>query len=394
MKTPPATPGLLRPGMVAPRYDGSGLAGVLPAVAGALGVTLPGHAEIVPSPGVPTSGEALVLPAAERVCVVLVDGLGYDNLAERAGHAPFLRSMLGEIRPVTTVFPSTTAAALGALGTGTSPGRTGMVGYTQRIAGRLANMVSWEGAPNPEHVQREPRILSVVANAGVNVTSTGPERFAGSGLTRAALAGGRYLGAQSLDARVDVAVSALRRPGLVYLYWGDVDKVGHHHGWQSWQWGDALSDLDRAFSRLARSLPVGTLVVLSADHGMVDVDPALRWDIAEISALADEVDLVGGEPRCVHLYTSAPSAVADRWRSVLGSHALVLERGEAVAAGLFGPDVADHVMTSLGDVVVAMAGRATVVDSRTQTSAAMALVGVHGSLTEQEMRIPLLTWTV
>ncbi len=385
-------PEVLPDGLLAPRYDGLALSSVLPAAGGALGV------DLTTATGTRSTQARtdLALPTADRVCVVLVDGLGHANLSERAGHAPFLRSLLASSRVLTSSFPSTTAAAIGTFGTGTSPGRTGMLGYTQRnaVTGRLANMVSWEGAAPPQELQQEPPVLEQVAATGREVLSVGPARFAGSGMTVAALRGARYVAAESIADRVDTVAWELTAPGLVYLYWGDVDKAGHHYGWRSRQWGDALSDLDRELGRLARSLPHGTLLLVTADHGMVDVDRSQRWDVARTPALDRGVALVGGEPRAVHVYTHADqaSAVAGRWSEVLGDAALVALREDAVAAGWFGP-VAEHVLPTIGDVVVAMRGRATVVDSRTQTPASMQLVGVHGSLTRTEMQVPLLVTT-
>jgi hypothetical protein len=385
-------PEVLPDGLLAPRYDGLALSSVLPGAAGALGL------DLTTATGTSSlrARSDLGLPAADRVCVVLVDGLGHANLTERAGHAPFLRSLLGASRVLTSSFPSTTAAAIGTFGTGTSPGRTGMLGYTQRdtVSGRLANMVSWDGAADPRDLQQEPPVLERLAEAGVEVSSVGPARFAGSGMTVAALRGARYLAAESIADRVDTVAFELTAPGIVYLYWGDVDKAGHHHGWRSRQWGDALSDLDRELGRLARSLPHGTLLIVTADHGMVDVDRSKRWDVAKTPELRRGVDLVGGEPRAVHVYARPDQAasVAARWASVLGDDAIVALREDAVAAGWFGP-VADHVLPAIGDVVVAMRGRATVVDSRTQTAASLQLVGVHGSLTRTEMQVPLLVTT-
>jgi hypothetical protein len=114
----------------------------------------------------------------------------------------------------------------------------------------------------------------------------------------------------------------------------------------------------------------------------VGTDPALAADVA----------LVAGEPRALHVHLvpdADPEVVAARWTDVLGDAAVVLTREQAVGAGLFGP-VSAHVGPLLGDLVVATAGRATVVDSRTQTPASMQLVGVHGSLTTAELRVPLL----
>lgn len=367
--------------LVTPAGDRPSLSSLLPALAGAVGAP-------DAQPGL------LGLPQAERVCLVLVDGLGHVNLSERAGHAPFLRGLVRESEPLTSTFPSTTATAIGSLGLGAGPGTTAMLGYTVRDpdTGRLGNLVSWTDLPPAREWQPQATVFERLVASGVGVTSVGPARFAGSGLTEAALRGATYRVAESLADRVDATLDALRRPGLTYLYWGDVDKAGHHHGWGSWQWGDALAELDGELGRLARRLPRGTLLVVTADHGMVDVDRSARWDAATHPLLAADVALVAGEPRASHLHLregADAAAVADRWRSVLGDNAVVVTRDEAVTAGWFGP-VGDRARRVIGDVVVAMTGRATVVDSGTQTPASLDLVGVHGSLTRHEMLVPFL----
>lgn len=383
---PSTVPGRLADaGLVLPDYAGPSLSGLLPAVADALGV---------PTTDGPARRAQLGLPGTHRVCVVLVDGLGYANLTERSGHAPFLRSLLDGAAPLSAGYPSTTAASMGTFGTGTGPGRTGLVGYTVRNPrdGRLANMVSWDGLGPARDWQREPTVFETLVAHGVTVTTVGPGKFMGSGLTEAALRGGGYRAAESLADRVDAALRLLREPGLVYLYWGDVDKTGHHEGCGSWQWGDQLEALDSELRRLVRSLPTGASLVVTADHGMVDVDPARRWDVATTPALAADVALVAGEPRALHVHLDAgadPAGVAARWSETLGDAAVVLTGDEAVGAGLFGP-VSAHVRPLIGDLVVATAGRATVVDSRTQTPASLRLVGVHGSLTPAEVQVPLL----
>lgn len=371
-------------GFCPPALDGRHLGAVLPAVGAALGVDLPGGAH---------AREVFGLPSAQRVCVVLVDGLGQQMLAERAGHAPFLRRLLPTGVELTVGYPSTTAASMGLFGTGCAAGRTGLAGYTVRnpVTGGLANLVSWQGVEPASQWQREPALLERIA-LDLPVASVGPARFAGSGLTVTALHGGLYLAAESMAARVDRTVRQLAAPGLVYLYWGDVDKVGHQRGWQSPEWGDALAALDHELGRLARSLPAGTLLVITADHGMVDVDHAQLVDVATTPDLAAEVALVAGEPRASHVHVTPGAdidAIAGRWRGVLGARAVVATRDEAVSAGWFG-SVADDVRPVLGDLVVAATGRAGVVDSRTQTAHSLALIGMHGSMTPGEMLVPLL----
>ncbi|GMA33929.1 alkaline phosphatase family protein [Demequina litorisediminis] len=252
--------------------------------------------------------------------------------------------------------------------------------------------MSWEGAYDAKEWQPHPSLLEAGQAHGVSVTTIGKPRFEGSGLTTAALRGGTFVGAEGLDARVDAALSAARKPGVTYLYWAEIDKAGHHHGWGSDAWVAALEDADRALRRLASSLPRGATMVATADHGMVNVTDAPRWDVAESAPLREGVALVAGEPRAMHLHLARPeeaATVAQRWTEELGDSAVVATRDEAREHRLFGPLDAS-VVDRIGDVVVAMAGRASVVDSRTQTRASLSLVGMHGSLTPAELRVPLM----
>jgi hypothetical protein len=314
-------------------------------------------------------------------------------LTERAGHAPFLRGLQASTRVLTVGYPSTTAVSMGVFGAGAGAGRTGLAGYTVRnpSTGRLANLVSWEGAGSPEDWQQVPTVMEQVAATGLPVTSVGPATFAGSGLTRAALRGGGYVAAESLADRVDAALFELSAPGLVYLYWGDVDKTGHQFGWRSREWSDALAATDRELRRLARSLPRDTVLLVTADHGMVDVDRRQLVDVARTPALSRDVVLVAGEPRASHVHVTPGTAerVVERWRETLGEAAVVALREDAVAAGWFGP-VEDRLLPVIGDLVVAATGRAGVVDSRTQTPHSLELRGMHGSFTPGEMLVPLV----
>ncbi len=371
-------------GMVVPDYGGAELGAVLPASLAAIGA-----ASVVRGRKASADQARLGVRDARHVCTVLVDGLGRAQLDARRGHARFLNGLEGTT--ATAGYPTTTAASLALFGTGQTSGQTGMTGYTVRNprTGKLANLITWDGAEPAEDWQRQPSLLEEAALAGVNVTTLGKARFAGSGLTHAVLRGGQFVGAERLADRIDVALGAMRKPGVSYMYWGEIDGAGHAHGWQSDEWVQALEDADRELARLASTMPLGSELVITADHGMVDVTGAPRWDVAETPALAEGVTFVAGEPRALHLYADDPDAVVARWQEVLGADAVVGTRDDAVAAGVFG-EVAPHVLDRIGDVVVAMAGRATVVDSRVQSPASMGLIGVHGSLTPEELYVPVL----
>lgn len=370
-----------------PSYAAGSLADVLPAVASALGVPISRVGASAP--------EWAHFPECRRAVVVLVDGLGYELLRRRGGHAPWLRSHLGAGARVAAGFPSTTATSMGSFGTGRLPGTHGLLGYEVLDPGqdRLLNELSWEDGPVPERWQPHETVFEAAHAAGIEVVRIGPGFFDGSGLTRAALRGGRFVAAGTLDARVDATLSALAAHprSLVYLYWGDLDKVGHIFGAESYEWGDELEAVDRALARLAASLPADTSLTVTADHGMIDAPHDLRIDIATEPDLSAGVRHVGGEPRAVQLYTE-PGAEADvraAWSERLGHRAWLRSREEAVRDDWFGPVDAQN-LARIGDLIVAMRDNFAVVDSRRARPEFLRLVGLHGSLSDDEVAIPVL----
>ncbi|MGI8947739.1 MAG: alkaline phosphatase family protein [Ornithinimicrobium sp.] len=379
-------------GCAPPPYAVS-LRDVLPALIRSLGVAPAAGDEPWPVP-------VLELPPARTAVVVLIDGLGARQLARRSGHAPYLRSLTPLAPEVRSGFPSTTAVSLASLGTGRLPGEHGLVGWQVRLPGtdRLLNHLSWAGGPHPTTYQPGPTLLERAAQAGVQVSTVAQPEFQGSGLTRAALRGGRFVPARTLDERVRATVRESARarqhpqPALIYLYVGEVDRAGHEHGPDSLAWGAAVEEVDAALAALARALSPGTSLTLTADHGMVEAPEALRRDLAHDSGLDDGVALLGGEPRVPYAYCRPGAAedVLQRWRALLGEHAAhVLSRTELIETGWLGP-VREEVAGRIGDVVAVLDGGATVLDSRLLRPQVVALRGHHGSLSDEETLIPLL----
>ncbi|MBF4994918.1 alkaline phosphatase family protein [Arthrobacter gandavensis] len=370
----------------APGYGRSSVAEVLTSAAGVLQV--------------PGFTNTLGLPAAKRVCVVMVDGLGRSLLRQRSGHAPFLRSLQDGGRTLTAAFPTTTAASLASLGTGLPPGQHGMVGYDvlDPEQDKVVNMLgNWDPGVDPLRWQPFPTVLERAAGHLPVITTSLPQ-FADSAMTRAALRGGSHASATGIHARVEAALGALsaEKRVLMYFYFNELDKAGHRYGAQSPEWGGALEELDSALKRFTAKLPPDTLVLLTADHGMVDAAPEHRIDYSAVPALIEGVRHTAGDPRMVqlHLEPDAPSGTLERltgsWQQALGSKAWILTRDEAVAAGLFGP-VRREVLPRIGDLLVAAREPIALFDARRASPSALQMVGQHGSLTRAEREVPLLT---
>lgn len=371
-----------------PGYGAGALADLLPAVTA--------------HQGVPGMASGLRLSPADRVCVFLIDGLGWEALRAHPDQAPFLTSLLptsrnNSGRPISAGFPATTATSLASVGTGLPPGRHGLAGYTvlDPGTGELMNQLRWQPWTDPEAWQPYPTVFRLAQAAGVETSQASAPHFAHTPLTRIALSGGTFFGRLSGEERMDLAAQRLAAAErtLVYTYYADVDGQGHRHGVDSEVWREQLTRVDGLARRLAEQLPPRSVLYITADHGMLDVpeSPEYRVDFDQDWELRAGVARLGGEGRARHLY-AVPGAAADVhavWREVLAGRAWVASREEAVGLGWFGPRVDDRVRERIGDVVVAMSDASAVVATATEPNES-ALIGMHGSMTDAERLVPLL----
>ena len=370
-------------GFVEPAYGVRSLGDVVPAVAAAIGTMM-------------ERPSGLVLPDARSYVVFLVDGLGARLLRRYAHAAPYLSALLDDGEPGTAGVPSTTATSLTSLGTGLTPGGHGIVGFTSRIPGtdHLLNALQWSKDVDPHEWQPNATAFQTLRGLGARVTVVNKREFQGTGLTEAAQRGAEYVGADRVGERIAAAVAASAEPrSLTYLYDGDLDWTGHRYGIASRQWLQQLSMIDAEAEQLRDALPRSVRLLVVADHGMIDSPPESRLDVdehEESAALRHGLALLGGEARFRHLYChrGAVDDLAATWRAVLGDRATVLTRDEAIGRGWFGP-VSPAVLPRLGDVVVASHDDFAIISTATFPYEAT-LVGLHGSLTPDEMLIPLL----
>ncbi|MFC1442122.1 nucleotide pyrophosphatase/phosphodiesterase family protein [Streptacidiphilus sp. N1-10] len=370
-----------------PAYGSGALSDLLPALAKGLGI-----------PDAPDTG--LVLAPADRVCVFLVDGLGWEQLRAHPAEAPFLNSLLGSSlggsgRPMTTGFPATTATSLASVGTGLPPGRHGLAGYMVRIPGerRLMNQLRWQPHVSPRTWQPHPPVFRLAERAGVATFQVSSPKFEFTPLTEVALSGGAFHGMLPGEERMDLAAQCLGSADrtLVYTYYSELDAMGHRYGVDSDAWRGQLMAVDRLAQRLAEQLPPRSALYVTADHGMLDVAPADRVDVDEEPDLRSGLLLLGGEGRARHLYAH-PGAEADLlavWRERLGDRMWIAGRDQAIAAGWFGPVVDERVYGRIGDVVAAASADIAVIATRREPGES-AMVGLHGSMTPAEQLVPLL----
>ncbi|WP_354642598.1 alkaline phosphatase family protein [Kitasatospora camelliae] len=365
----------------APQYGSGSLADLLPAVAAGLGVD--------------GFRSGLVLEPADRVCVFLVDGMGWELIRRHPEYCPFLTSLVAGSAPITAGFPSTTATSLASVGTGLTPGVHGLAGYTVAVpgAGYLMNQLRWQPPVEPRSWQPHPTVFERVHAAGVATAQVSSPLFSTTPLTQVALSGGTFLGRTTGEERMDLAARWLAEHdrALVYTYVSELDGAGHRFGVDSDDWRMMLDTVDRLVRRLAEQLPPRSALYVTADHGMIDIAPEDRVDFDEDWELRAGVSLLGGEGRARHVY-AVPGAAGDVhavWSEVLGDRMWVATRDQAVAAGWFGPVVDERVYHRIGDVVAAARDDIAVIASRSEPGES-SMVGLHGSMTPVEQLVPLL----
>lgn len=332
------------------------------------------------------------LPAIRSLVVLVVDGLGHANLKEAAGHARTLSAL--PTRRIETVVPSTTGAALTSLTTGKLPGEHGLIGYRIRHPefGLVNTLNEWDGIADGANWQRCTPLFESATALGIRSYAIGRPAHASGGLTGAILSGAEYLGGQRIEDRCAAASRVLRNddPALVYLYVDELDRAAHEHGWRSERWVRRLEQLDAALDSFVRTLPGGVGLVVTADHGIIDIAPSQQVMLDSRPELMEHVAAVGGEPRLRSLYLHEPAdaeLVATRWQDAEGARAWVGAREDAIAANWFGP-VAESVAPRLGDVLIA-ARKQVAYYLSDDDPRALAMVGQHGSLSAEERGVPL-----
>lgn len=361
---------------VLPDYDGACIAGVVPAVLAAPG----SRPAWLPGP---------VLEATQVVVLVL-DGLGWLQLRARAEVAPNLSAMAGGA--ITSVVPTTTATALASIVSGSAPAVHGMVGYRMRVdvgdSGAVLNALRWTTPAGDAREAVPPeRFLAGAAFAGRDVPVVSGAAFEASGFSVAHLGPAR-MASWHMPSGIAVQVRRWLSAGspLVYAYYEGIDKVAHGCGFGE-LYDAELAAADRLVGEIASSLPPGAALVVTADHGQVEVGERVEVIGAD---LLERVQMLSGEARFVwfHARPGAAGEVAEAAEERYGDRAWVRSVDQLDEERWFGGPLDHRTRARLGDVAVV--ARAPVGLLEPGRSGEHPLVCRHGSLTAEEMLVPLL----
>ena len=345
----------------------------------------------------------------ERVLLILIDGLGWEQL-QGISDSLALRDARkeGVLAPITSVSPSTTTSAIASLLTGEPPIRHGMLGYRLylRDVGGIANMIRFGpvtgGAPfdtrgfEPRSFFSTPTIFERARAAGVHPAVVTRKDFLGSALSKMLHAGAVAEGFASMS---DMLVLAQRtissgKRSLVFAYWDLLDSIAHRYGALGEEYRAELDLLDHALDRqiLSRRGDGKTLILLTADHGHINVPPENRLDVRQTPAVLDDLLLPpAGEPRLAYLYAKSgrKEALRETLLRSYGKVGAVLPADESIRRGYFGSGPPHAAAADrLGDLhLMPTRDHAFLFPFPGEKTD---LIGRHGGFTPEEMLVPLL----
>jgi predicted AlkP superfamily pyrophosphatase or phosphodiesterase len=404
-------------GFVPPDYDGGGLVNVAATMLDVLGV----RDDSDPPPL--RALEPWLREGVRQVVVVLADGLGLAQLrALRAsGDMPFVSSIVeraerhdgAQLIEATTIFPSTTAAAITTLNTARTPQEHGNLAYFLWLDefSAVTQMLRWGPAVtrrgsffddqriDPRDFVKVPSVHARLRQRGGKSWVIEPEIFRNEAMTRMHAVEAGYAG-YYLPSSMSVRLRDLLEqrpwgdaPAYVYAYWSGIDAVAHVSGPQSADHATEAALFDKALERALASRPPGdTLVMLTADHGHAFTDPNKLIDLVGDGELRSLLrNPIAGEPRLAFLHTSQGDRVKQHLERRHPDAFFFLDREEAIAAGLFGRGEPDVARQRVGDVL-AMLGDDRAASIMKVDGQTIRHRGSHGGMSPEEMRIPVLAW--
>jgi hypothetical protein len=403
---------------ISPHYSGYSIANLAPTAAEILGVEMDGAAPSLPA-------ELWKDLSADVRCVVLLilDATGYLQLQRYLAQGQSVFSKLTEagfLIPITSVFPSTTVSALTTLWTGRTPVEHGFLGTKLLLPeqGLLANLLKMAPAAygrggrledwgwNPERFVTAPSLGEQLSAAGVGTVAHTRYSFLGSTLTQIFLRGMQdvhgYVGLSDLwlNLRRTLVDRQPEKLLLVDAYWGGIDNVGHVYGPEGAYVPSALRHLARSLEEdFLASLPKearsNTLLIITADHGQIATPPERVVRLPDHPGLQETLLLPpAGESRAAYLYVRSGQKGALRGyvEEHLTDHFVLLESEQALKAGLFGPvdALAPHFRVRVGDMLLVATDDSRLTTRKKEKGGGIKLRGHHGSLTPEEMLVPLL----
>lgn len=354
-----------------------------------------------PGTGLPPLEELPVsaLAAKRSLVLLIIDGLGLDYLTCASPAGPLACNLLGGLR---SVCPATTAAAVTTFFTGQSPASHGLLGWFTPFEARdqvvlplLAQARGGRALPADDiaTLYRSPPLAARLTRDCHVVTA---RKLAGSAYSRHHAGPAQrhaYRSLGGLFGQLERLLRADGAPRYVHAYWPQLDQLAHEHGIGHRRTREHLRQIEAQLGQFLKTIAgTDSLLLVTSDHGFVDIAPAQRLLLNDQPQLLQRLRLpLAGESRLalVHAKPDQREALGAELADYLGERATVYDGRQFIEAGFFGPGEPHPALAQrVGDFVVAMADGWTLRD-RLPGERPFMPVGVHGGLSDAERWVPL-----
>ncbi len=346
------------------------------------------------------------LAQATNLILLVIDGLGADWLAARSPNGLLSRARRATL---TSVFPSTTAAAIPTFLTGDAPLQHGLTGWHTYLGELGAVMTVLPGTPRFGGVSYrqagiDPTRLFAAVPISERITTrsllVSPANIAPSDFNLAHRGRSELVPFKGLRDMFRQTARALRgwgrrvrEPKYLYLYWPRLDAIGHHKGMESQAAVAHLLEIEQALEEFLDEIAgTETLLLVSADHGQLDAVPSDTIDLADHPRLEECLLLpLCGEPRAAFCYLRADrrDAFVAYCHDRLAERVDLVPSRQLVEEGFFGLGRQHpRFMERVGDYCLLPTGRG-VVRQWLPFEQPYPQVGVHGGLSDAELHVPL-----
>ncbi len=329
-----------------------------------------------------------------KVLVVFIDGLGFQNLKAASGHAPFLSSQAAKGQILQAAFPSTTSVNITTFATGMKPGEHGIIGHVVRDSyfGHSINLLNgWTEDTDPTKWQPSQTISELALTRGIVTNVISASEYRETGFTKATMREARFHEASELEDRFSVALDLLKsnEKSINYLYIQELDQLGHVRGWETPEWNNLLEKINALVESLSKSLPADAGLVVTADHGMLDTTDNKRIELADLLDSLG-VQFVGGDTRTMYVYLENSKNYPLALHALEGSPFFSAHHiDQLVQAGLYG-EIGERAHARLPDLVLLAKGSNTLYHERFSKPRSYRMIAHHGGLSAQELQIPLI----
>jgi hypothetical protein len=344
-----------------------------------------------------SSNNPLQLPKKKSYLVILVDGLGASNIRSAGGHAGFLNQRMKSSKMLFSGFPATTTSSLTSLATGKDNGSHAVLGHRVFDRGLVQNinfLNDLGGDLDPRRYQDLETVSEQAAKDGVHISTIGPAEYEGSGFTMATMPNAKYISAASFQDRFASARKTLANSNsLTYLYFPELDQLAHRFGSNSTKWLEAIEELDSELAKFAKSLTSTSGVVLTADHGVIDVT-AERHVYLDQYECFDDLEQIGGDPRVGFLYFPESVDLETKIAQIteaIGNLSDVVTIDELVLSGWLA-SLSEQARRVAPDLVLLPKSDRVIYHRGFAKPRSLLMIGQHGGMTQAEWEVPLIVF--